>query len=82
MMAGATHFKGSARSAGVFVIRLSGEAEHSHLRASICEDVARLGGQKVPGGFGFASAHDRAAALDVLGDKYGARCFAPLRSLK
>ena len=81
-MAGTTHSKGPPPSAPDFLIRLSREAEHSPLRESICEDVARLGGQEVPGGFGFASSHLRAAALDVLGDKYGARCFTPLRSLK
>ena len=61
-----------------FMIRLSAEASGSPLHERICQDVQRLGGQPLEAGYAFATATERAAALDVLGDNYGARYFEPI----
>ena len=67
-----------SQAACPFVIRLSADARRCSQFEQICLDVQRLGGQQIANGFDFPNATQRAAALDVLGDKYGARYFEPI----
>ena len=60
-----------------YAIRLSPEAECSSRREEMCQELLRLGGAAIAGGFAFLTAGRRAAVFDILCDSYGSRYFEP-----
>ena len=58
-----------------YAIRLTPAGKRCQERQRICKDLQNLGGVDVAGGFVFSSAARRAAAIDVMEDRYGCRYF-------